>query len=349
MSFSSKTFSLDSNESYRMPAEWERHQATWLTWPHDEAHWPGKFEKVAPIWARMVKELESDEDVHLNIHDESTENVAKKAMDQAGVIGKNVYLHRIPNNYSWARDHGPIFVRDAQNQLVLSHWEYNAWGNKWMHDHDDGIPSQVARLTNISELKVPMVLEGGSIDVNGSGLLLTTTSCLLNKNRNPSFSKEQIEKYLSRVLGAQKILWLGDGIEGDDTDGHVDDLTRFVNENTILTMVEKDKNDENYKALEMNLNSLKTMTDQHGKPLEIIEVQMPNPVIHEGHRLPASYANFYIGNKVILLPVFEMNSDQTAVDTLEKLFPDRKVAAIPSRDLVWGLGAFHCVTQQQPL
>lgn len=349
MTFSSKTFSLDQTPSYRMPAEWETHKATWLTWPHDEAHWPGKFEKIPAIWARMVKELETGEEVHINIHGDQTQNVADAALDAAGVIGNNVHFHRIPNQFSWARDHGPIFVRDDKNRLVISNWKYNAWGKKWAFELDDQIPSHIAKICDLPEMKIPMVLEGGSIDVNGDGLLLTTTSCLLNKNRNPEFSKELIEKYLYKVLGIQKIFWLGDGIEGDDTDGHVDDLTRFVSKNTILTVVEKNKTDVNYKALQENLETLHKIKNQNGKNLEIIEVQMPEPVIHEDVRLPASYANFYIGNKVILLPVFEMKSDQQAVDTLTKIFPDRKIAAIPSRDLVWGLGAFHCVTQQQPL
>lgn len=348
MTFSTTTFSLEDSETYRMPAEWEPHQATWLTWPHDEAHWPGKFEKIPAIWARMVKELESGEEVHINIHDDKTRHVAESALEKVGSSGKNVHFHSIRNQFSWARDHGPIFVRDKNNKVVITNWKYNAWGEKWPFEVDDQIPSHIAKILNLPEIKIPMVLEGGSIDVNGDGVLLTTKSCLLNKNRNPDFSKQKIEDYLSKVLGVKKILWLGDGIEGDDTDGHVDDLTRFVNKNTILTVVEKNKSDVNYKALSENLKSLQSMADHNQKSFEIIEVQMPEPVIHEDVRLPASYANFYIGNKVILLPVFEMKSDQQAVDALSKLFPDRKIAAIPSRDLVWGLGAFHCVTQQQP-
>ena len=337
----------------RMPAEWERHEATWLTWPHAEEHWPGKFELVPAIWARMVRELETGEDVHVLVADETVERRAREAMAAGGVRGERVRLHRVPNDFAWARDHGPIFVTDAPygesgGRRVVLDWGFNGWGGKWPHERDDVVPRHVAAITGIPCAEGPMVLEGGSIDVNGLGALLTTESCLLHPNRNPSLSRETIEENLRRFLGVRKVLWLGDGIAGDDTDGHVDDLTRFVGPRTMLTVVEDDPADENHRPLAENLERLRAMTDQDGRPLEVVTVPMPAPVVHEGQRLPASYANFYVGNDVVLLPVFDDPADEAAVAALRRAFPGRRVAAIPSRDLVWGLGAFHCVTQQMP-
>ncbi|MDO8520460.1 MAG: agmatine deiminase family protein, partial [Deltaproteobacteria bacterium] len=277
---------------FRMPAEWEPHEATWLTWPHREEHWPGKFQITHPIWARMVKELESGEEVHLLIHDDATEKIAKEAMRTAGVTGRQVHLHRVPNNYAWARDHGPIFVKNGKDRLILN-WQFNGWGNKWEHDLDNEVPLHVSKITGIPAQNVPMVLEGGSIDVNGQGTLLTTEACLLNKNRNPHLSKSQIEEFLKTHLGVSTIIWLGEGIVGDDTDGHVDDMTRFVNPTTVVTAVEEDPADENYKILKENFNRLKKTG------LTVAPLPMPGPVLYEGERLPASYANFYIGNKVV--------------------------------------------------
>jgi len=335
-------------QGFRMPAEWEPHEATWLTWPHDAAHWPGKFEPIPPIWARLVKELERGEDVHILIHDDATEAAATAAMDRAGVIGRRVRRHRVLNNFSWARDHGPIFVRDGRGRRLITHWRYNAWGEKYAHDLDDAIPAAVARVTGLPAVDVPMVLEGGAIDVNGCGTLLTTEACLLHPNRNPQWRRPRIEQTLRDNLGVSNILWLGEGIAGDDTNGHVDDLARFVGPRTVLAVVEEDAADENYGPLRENLGRLGRMTDQDGRPLEVIEVPLPAPVVWEGMRLPASYANFYIGNEVVLLTTFNDPNDQKAVDALQRAFPTRRVAAVDARDLIWGLGAFHCVTQQQP-
>lgn len=335
-------------QGFRMPAEWEPHAATWLTWPHDEAHWPGKFATIPPIWARIVKELESGEDVHILIHNAQTEIVAERAMQKAGITGRRVHLHRAPNSFSWARDHGPIFLKDAAGRTLICHWRYNAWGKKYAYKLDRAIPEHVARITGLPKVEAPMVLEGGSIDVNGLGTVLTTESCLLNANRNPQLSQAEIEQNLKDYLGVRHILWLKEGIVGDDTDGHVDDLARFVGPRTVVTVVEKRVNDENYGALRENLKRLRGMTDQDGQELEIIELPMPAPVIFDGVRLPASYANFYIGNEVILLTAFQDPQDQIAADALQKAFPTRRIAVIDARDLVWGLGAFHCVTQQQP-
>ncbi len=331
---------------FRMPAEWEPHHATLLTWPHDEAHWPGLFEHIPALWGRIVKELESGEDVHIMIHDDETETIAKKAMKDAGVQGDRVHLHRVPNNFSWARDHGPIFVKDANGETVLLHWRFNAWGGKWTHDLDDDVPVAFSEIMKLPRIDIPMVLEGGSIDVNGKGTLLTTESCLLNENRNPTMSKEEIEEMLKTYLGITKILWLGDGIAGDDTDGHVDDLTRFVDPVTVVTAYEENEADENFAALHENHERLRTMTDQDGTPLTVKKLPMPSPVFHEDTRLPATYANFYIGNDVVLLTVFDDPRDAQAIEILQECFPGRRIAPIPARDLVWGFGAFHCVTQQ---
>jgi agmatine deiminase len=338
---------------FRMPAEWEPHEATWLTWPHAEEHWPGKLELVPPIWARMVRELESGEDVHVLVRDAEVERSARAVMAAEGVRGERVHLHRVPNDFAWARDHGPICVTDAPygtggGRRLLVDWKFNGWGGKWPYEVDDAIPRHVAEITGLPRIDGPMVLEGGSLDVNGRGTLLTTESCLLHPNRNPDLSREQIEESLCRFLGVRKVLWLGDGIAGDDTDGHVDDLTRFVGPRTVLTVVEGDPADENHRPLAENLERLRRMSDQDGAPLEVVTVQLPGPLVHDGMRLPASYANFYVGNEVVLLPVFDDPNDAAAVTALERAFPTRRIAAIPSRDLVWGLGAFHCITQQMP-
>ena len=339
---------MNASKQVWMPAEWELHKATWLTWPHDEAHWPGMFERIGPIWANMAKELERGEEVHILIHDKKTANEADRSLDRAAAIGRHIHFHQVPNNFSWARDHGPIFVKDETGKLQVTHWKYNAWGEKWAFELDDDVPIRVSEIVNLPRIDVPMVLEGGSIDVNGVGTLLTTESCLLHPNRNPTLSRREIEENLCTHLGVKKILWLGKGISGDDTDGHVDDLTRFVGPRTVITAIEPNESDENHRPLCENLERLKRMTDQDEKPLEVITLPLPNPVIHEEMRLPASYANFYIGNEVVLLPTFRDRNDQKAFDTLSKLFPRRRVAAIDAVDLIWGLGAFHCVTQQQP-
>lgn len=332
-----------------MPAEWEPHAATWLTWPHDEAHWPGKFHVVHPIWARMVKELETGEDVRIIIHDDDTECIARAAMDKAGVVGRRVHLHRAPNNWSWVRDHGPTVVVNAHGERRLLHWRFNGWGEKWPHDLDATVPFAIERATGIPRVEIPMVLEGGSIDVNGAGTLVTTASCLLNPNRNPAMSKDAIEGALCKHLGVAHVIWLDHEVAGDDTSGHVDDMTRFIGPRTVLTVVERDAHDENHAALAANARTLAAARDQDGRPLDVVTVPLPAPVIHDGTRLPASYANFYIANDVVLLPVFNDPADTAAALALARAFPTRRIAAIDARDLVWGFGAFHCVTQQEPL
>jgi len=354
---------------YRMPAEWEPHAATWLSFPHNPDSWPGKLPAAQKAYAHMVAALAESEPLHINVNDDQHEELAKRLLDDAGAGGE-IYFHHFPTNDAWCRDHGAIFVcsRHAprtpassrtDNQLadgkrsvpatMALNWQYNAWGGKYPpFDLDNAIPPQMADYLGVRCRSVDMVLEGGSIDVNGEGLLLTTESCLLNQNRNPQLSREQIEMTLREMLGVENILWLGDGIVGDDTDGHIDDLSRFVAPNTVVTVVEENPEDENYGPLQENLVRLQGMTNLAGEPLEIVELPMPDPLMHESHRLPASYANFYIANTLVLLPTYRCDADQQAIDILAPLFPDRKIVGVDGTDLVWGLGACHCLTQQVP-
>lgn len=335
---------------YRMPAEWEPHQATWLSWPHNRKSWPGKIESVWPRYAEMVAALSRSEAVHINVNNSEMETEAQRYLQQAGAEGE-IHFHHFPTNDAWCRDHGAIFVTcpDSEEPLLAIDWDYNAWGGKYPpFDLDQKIPAQMAR-----ELQVPvrpggMILEGGSIDVNGAGLLLTTESCLLNPNRNPHLSQEQIEQQMRDALGVETIYWLGDGIVGDDTDGHIDDITRFVGRHHIVTAVESDPADENFAPLRDNLERLKSFRTPNGTPFEVIELPMPPALMHEGQRLPASYANFYIGNRVVLLPTYRSSRDEDARAVLQSCFPDREVVGIDCTDIIWGLGAFHCLTQQIP-
>lgn len=332
-----------------MPGEWEPHEATWLSWPHNPETWPGKFKPIPSIWVQMIVLLHQGEKIHLNVNDEKMEKEAKNLLQKAPINLSQIIFHRFSTNDCWIRDYGPIFVKKG-NDLAITHWKFNMWGGKYPPwDLDNLIPQKISQTLNLEIVKTGILLEGGSIDVNGKGTLLTTESCLLNKNRNPHFSKKQIEEYLKKYLGCFHVLWLGEGIKGDDTDGHVDDLARFVNESSIVTVVEKDPADENYKPLQDNLKRLQKMKDQNGKSLNIVPIPMPSPIYYKDQRLPASYANFYIGNAVVLVPVFDDPNDQKALETIKRFFPDRKIVGIKSTDLVWGLGAFHCITQQQPL
>jgi len=335
-----------------MPAEWAPHRGTWLSWPHKEASWPGKFGPVPPIFARMVRHLADHEEVHINVGGPGMEQEVRRLLADEGAGSGNVFFHSNPTNDAWCRDHGPIFVQRAgphgPEQAVVD-WKFNAWGDKYPpYDLDDVIPTRIAQEYGLPAFHPGIVLEGGSIEVNGRGTLLTTEACLLNPNRNPTLTREQIEGYLRAYLGVRHILWLGDGIVGDDTDGHIDDLTRFVGERTVVTVVEDDPADENYEPLQANLERLRSMHDQDGHALEVVTLPMPRALYHEGQRLPASYANFYIANGLVLLPTYDPERDDAARSTLQRCFPDREVIGIDCTDLVWGLGAFHCVSQQWP-
>ena len=339
---------------YRMPAEWEPHAATWLTWPRREGiSFPDRFDPIPGYWVRMTELLSQHEAVHINVFDDAQEAEVGELLSRARMVAhERVSMHRFPAYEPWCRDHGPIFVTRevvGRRELAVVDWGYNAWGNKYPPcDLDDAVPRHVADLLGVPLFEPGMVLEGGSIEVNGRGTLLTTESCLLNPNRNPHLNRDQIEQYLCDYLGVTHILWLGDGIVGDDTDGHIDDLARFVNPTTVVTVVEQDPADENYQVLQENIARLGTMRDQDNRPLRVVTLPMPRPAFYKQQRLPASYANFYIANSIVLLPTFDDPNDQVAQVILQELFPDRRVVGIPSLDLIWGLGAFHCVTQQQP-
>jgi len=334
---------------YRMPAEWKPHAATWLSWPRREGiSFPDSFDRVLPALREMVATLTTSEPVNINVVNGAHEAEARAVLDPLP-HQECITYHEIPTNEPWCRDHGPIFLtRDSDPRVAIVDWDYNAWGNKYPpFDLDEVVPTRVAELLKVPVFYPQMILEGGSIEVNGEGTLLTSESCLLNENRNPNLSRREIEKRLRDFLGVREILWLGEGIEGDDTDGHIDDLARFVSENKIVTVVEENADDANYKPLQENLARLREMK-VNGRKIDVELLPMPRKIVREEMRLPASYANFYIANKVILVPTFADPADKMALSILEKCFPDRRVVGIDCRELIWGLGTFHCLTQQQP-
>jgi len=338
---------------YRMPAEWEPHAATWLSWPHKEGSWPGNFTPIPPIWVEMVRALSPHERVCVLVNDAAMAGTVRDLVGAGGAVLDHVQLHVIPTDDAWMRDHGPTFLTRAAGagraELAAVDWIYNAWGGKYPPwAQDDVVPAAIATRLRIPLFSPGIVLEGGSIDVNGCGTVLTTEQCLLNPNRNPHLTRVEIETALRDYLGVRHVLWLGDGIAGDDTDGHIDDLARFVDPTTVVTVVEDDPTDENYPALRDNLARLRAMHDQDGRPLRVVTLPLPAPVVYDGQRLPASYANFYIANRVVLVPTFADPHDAVALATLQACFPTRQVIGIHAREMVWGLGAFHCVTQQQP-
>ncbi len=338
-------------QGYLFPAEFAKHNATWLSWPHKEASWPGKIEMIYPIYCQFIKLVAEGEKVNINVVDEAMKNKAMDHLQKAGADVANIQFFNHPTNDAWCRDHGPAFLVNpkAEQKKIILDWGYNAWGGKYPpFDLDDNIPTLVGAHYKIPVVYPGIVMEGGSVDFNGKGTLLTTTSCLLNPNRNPHLNQQQIEEYLQNYYGVSNILWLGDGIVGDDTDGHIDDITRFVNEDTVVTVVEKNKSDENYAPLQENLKLLSKMKLENGKALNVIELPMPSPVVYDDQRLPASYANFYISNKYVIVPTYRDKQDDRALDILQKCFSDRKVIGLDSWDIIWGLGSFHCLSQQEP-
>ena len=336
---------------YHMPAEWEPHQGTWISWPHNRDTWPGKFDPVEPVMVEAVRALAPGETVHVNVLDAAHEAHVRGLL--AGVEGPVVY-HHIPTNDAWCRDHGAVFVvrrEGHRRKLAAIDWGYNAWGGKYPpYDLDDAVPRQMAEVLGVPRYEGGMILEGGAIEVNGAGLLLTTASCLLNPNRNPGIPRAAVERKLKEMLGVTKILWLPCGdLAGDDTDGHVDNLARFVSEDTVLASWTEDPADPNHAPLAENFAYLQAATTTDERPLHVIPLPTPAPVFYGEHRLPASYANFYIGQEVILLPTYHDPRDRHAKDLLQHHFPTRRIVGIDCTDLVWGLGAFHCLTQQVPL
>ncbi len=336
---------------YYFPAEFAPHAATWLSWPHKEESWPGKMETVYPPYAAFVKELVKGEKVNINVNDEQMKLFAQEKLSVAGVDLSKVEFFLHPTNDAWCRDHGPAFLVNpaALQKKIIVDWGYNAWGNKYPpFDLDDMIPTLIARQYNIPVFYPGIVMEGGSVDFNGKGTLISSTCCLLNKNRNPQLNRQQIEYYLYEYYGVEQVLWVHEGIVGDDTDGHIDDTVRFVNEDTVIVTVEENKQDENYGLLQKNLEQVKTFRLTDRRPLNIIELPMPDEVFYEGQRLPASYANFYIANRSVIVPTFRSKKDERALQIIRDCFPQRNVVGIDSTDIIWGLGSFHCLSQQEP-
>jgi agmatine deiminase len=336
---------------YRFPAEFEQHTATWLSWPHKEASWPGKIERIYPSYCLFIKTLAENEAVHINVCNEAMKALATEKLEAISTDMDRVRFYTHPTNDAWCRDHGPAFLINptAPQPKIIIDWNYNAWGNKYPpFDLDDRIPTLIATAYEIPVLYPEIVMEGGSVDFNGKGTLVTSASCLLSPNRNPHLSRSGIEAYLEAYYGADQVLWIKDGIVGDDTDGHVDDTVRFINEDSVLTVVEENKSDENYIILQRNLADLKTMRLLNGKQLNVIELPMPDKIIYEDQRLPASYANFYIANGLVVVPTFRCSKDERALRIIQDAFPERKVVGIDSTDIIWGLGSFHCLSQQEP-
>ena len=370
-----------------MPAEWEPHAATWLAWPHFRGDWPGKFEPIPWVYAEIIRYLSRQERVELIVKDAASEKLARKTLKRAHALSDNVRFHRWPTNRVWTRDSGCGFVRPIEPnaragtpvpptapqepatpcrdggtgvlarvpELSAIKWRFNAWAKYPNWKHDEKIGSLMARAAGAQELQPifkrnRVVLEGGSIDVNGCGTLITTEECLLSRiqQRNPGMKKADYEKIFAQYLGATNVIWLGSGIAGDDTHGHVDDITRFVSPDTVVTCVDADPSSENYEALRENIRRLRDATTEDGKPLATVDLPMPGPVHFEGRRLPASYANFYVANGLVLVPVFNDPNDRVALDILADIFPDREIVGIYCGDLIWGFGAIHCMTQQQP-
>jgi agmatine deiminase len=339
---------------FRMPAEWERHEATWLGWPHEVTDWPGKFAPIPWAFAEIVRHLSSVERVYLLVEDRESESRVRTILKKSGANLDAVDFFRVPTDRGWMRDSGPICVRNEAGEVAYNHFVFNGWAKYANHKKDAAAVTKVnqklkRRVWHPEHKGRRVVLEGGSIDVNGRGTLLTTEECLLSKvqERNPGFTKEDYAQVFREYFGVTNVLWLKNGIAGDDTHGHVDDLTRFVNATTVVTIVENDPKDPNYAPLQENLALLQTMKDQDERPLRVETLPMPAPVYFDGQRLPASYANFYIANKIVLVPTFNDSNDRAALNTLANLFPDREVVGIACRDLVLGLGTLHCMTQQE--
>jgi agmatine deiminase len=370
-----------------MPAEWEPHEATWIAWPRNREDWPGKFEPIAWVYAEIVRNLTRHERVEIVVNDAAGEKRTRKVLERANAISERIRFHRWPTDRVWTRDSGCTFVKgqgharrakagspsfarpdspfdfaqgrlgrlSLRGSLAAINWRFNAWAKYSNWRKDDKIGSLMAKATGSREVQPVfgnrrVVLEGGSIDVNGRGTLLTTEECLLGKiqQRNPGMKRSDYEKIFAKYLGVTNVIWLKSGISGDDTHGHVDDITRFVTPDTVVSVIESDPNDVNYEPLRENIRCLRAAGDQDGNPLAIIELPMPRPIIFDNQRLPASYANFYVANGIVLAPVFNDPSDRIALDALADVFPDREVVGIYCGDLIWGFGAIHCMTQQQP-
>ncbi|MDL1913415.1 MAG: agmatine deiminase family protein [Bergeyella sp.] len=340
------------SRGYYFPAEWEKHEATWLSWPHREASWPGKINDIFAPYVRFIKTIAEGEKVRINVQDEKMKSFALEHLSRAKIHTRNIefYYHRTDD--AWCRDHGPAFLINpgAKKKKAIVDWGFNAWGEK--HESfflDNTIPEKISEELGLPLFRPEIIMEGGAVDFNGKGTVITSRSCLLNPNRNKGLNEKEIEFFLKEYYGVRQIFWVEDGIVGDDTDGHIDDMVRFVNENTVLAAVEENKEDENYFILQENLKLLEKMFFLDGTPLNIVKLPMPDPVYYNGERLPASYANFYICNSAVVVPTYSCRKDREAMEIIRKCFPDRKIVGIDSTDIIWGLGSFHCLSQQEPL
>ena len=333
-----------------MPAEWEPHEATWIGWPHESTDWPGKFAPIKWVYAEIVRHLARRERVRILVQSSAHHEKALRVLRSAGADLPAIEFHICPTNRGWLRDSGPIFVKNGRGEIRITDWKFNAWAKYDDWRKDDRVPAFVSRRLKVPRTRLRMVLEGGAIDVDGAGTLLTTEECLLSPSqaRNPSMSRADVEREVGRHLGVKRVLWLGRGIAGDDTHGHVDDIARFVAPATVVAVEEKDRGDSNHAPLRENLLRLRRMHDARGQPLRVVTLPMPEPVFFRGQRLPASYANFYVANDTVLAPVFGDPNDRIALNTLGRVFRHREVIGIYARDLVLGLGTLHCLTQQQP-
>jgi agmatine deiminase len=342
---------------YTFPAEWEKHVGTWFSWPRPEGiSFPGKYHTVPENLTRIFREIAAREQVHINVPNENYELIVREALKEHGCPARNIFFHHIKTNESWCRDHGPAYVikpggtRSAKRQAAIVDWGFNAWGGKYPpYDDDDAVPTRIAEEYKLPVFYPEIIMEGGAIDVNGAGTLLTTTDCLLNKNRNPQLSKQQIEQYLKDYYGQKQICWLTGGIDGDDTDGHVDDLARFISPTKIVVGFEPDPKDVNHRVLKSARKQVEKLRDQDGKPYEIVEIPMPKAVVFDGQRLPATYVNFYFVNGALLVPTYrDKKNDRKAIEILQSHLPKHKVIGIDCVELIWGLGAIHCLSQQWP-
>jgi agmatine deiminase len=344
-----------ARHGFSFPPEWHPHRGTWISWPRPEGiSFPGKYTEAIEDIAALIRVLVTLEEVHLNVPNENYKRIVTDVLKARRVPMRRVFFHFIPTNEAWARDHGPAFVlrtRRGKTDAAIVDWGFNAWGGKYPPwDADDAVPTRIAEELQLPVFYPRIVMEGGAVDFNGAGTVMTTTSCLLNRNRNRGVSKKRIEKYLRDYYGQQHVIWLGDGIAGDDTDGHIDDLARFVDQRTIAIGIETNQRDPNYAILQKARRALDKARDQDGQPFEIVELPMPRPIAYDGQRVPATYVNFYFANGALLVPTFgQRDRDRKAIAVLQRRLPTRKVIGVDCRRLIWGLGAVHCFTQQQPL
>jgi agmatine deiminase len=343
-----------AEHGFVFPPEWHRHAATWISWPRPEGiSFPDRYHESIEDVIRVIATIARYEPVHLNVPNGNYERIVRDVLEVRRVPVDRIRFHHVPTNENWTRDHGPAFVqrrRRGRVETAIVDWGFNAWGGKYPpYDADDAVPTRLAKELGLPVFAAGIVMEGGAVDFNGAGTVLTTTSCLLNKNRNPGVSRAEIETYLKAYYGQTHVVWLGKGIEGDDTDGHIDDLARFVNERTIVIGIEDDPRDANYDVLREARARLARARDQEGRPFDIVEIAMPRPVVYQKQRLPATYMNFYFVNGALLVPTFgQAARDRKALAALQRVVPDRKVVGVDCRALIWGLGAIHCLTQQQP-